>query len=408
MRQTLIKRSAYAMAALVVAGSLFSFGNPERSRGTERSRRLGVEQATKYTLTGEFSALADGTKMELVPGGTHKNEKPVAETVVKNGRFVFTGSVASPRIFFVRIAGEDYSMFRVMVENAAIQVSGKVVEKETGGTKSHQFNELKVTGSKAHEAFLNKTSIRDRMGVLYEAYHTNNKEVIDQVKAANEKKDSVLAKQLIASDAYKKFAKEEKEFFKTVEDSIKGLILANKDTWWGPFLMLDQLSYFTPNEKTLFEQFSKEAKESYYGKIVQADLFPPSHVGKNAPSLAFVDSLQKPVSFAAIAKGKKYVVIDFWASWCNPCRKAIPALKTFYSEASSKGVEIISVSIDKKETDWVKANTQEALPWYSFLDRKGLADAYNVKAIPAMFLLDGNGKVVAENVSLEQIKEKVK
>jgi thioredoxin-related protein len=82
-------------------------------------------------------------------------------------------------------------------------------------------------------------------------------------------------------------------------------------------------------------------------------------------------------------------------------------LKTFYSEASGKGVEIISVSIDKKEADWVKANTQEAFPWHSFLDRAGLADAYNVKAIPAMFLLDGNGKVVAENVSLEAIKEKI-
>ncbi|HEY1202480.1 MAG TPA: thioredoxin-like domain-containing protein, partial [Niastella sp.] len=72
------------------------------------------------------------------------------------------------------------------------------------------------------------------------------------------------------------------------------------------------------------------------------------------------------------------------------------------------GVEIISVSIDKKEADWVKADLAEALPWYSFLDRKGLADAYNVKAIPAMFLLDAQGKVVAENVSLEQIKEKIK
>ncbi|MCS3799566.1 thioredoxin-like domain-containing protein [Niastella sp. OAS944] len=394
MRQTLIKKAACAMAALVVAGTLYSF----------------QPAATKYTLTGEFKELADGTKIELVPGGAHKREKPVAETVVKNGKFVFTGSVASPRIFYVKIAGEDYSMFRVMVENAAIEVTGKVVEKEMSGSTSHQFNDLKVTGSKAHEEFLKKTSLRDRMGVLYEAYHTNNKEVLDQLKAAGDKKDTVLRKQLLESEAYKKFANDEKQFFTTVEDSIKGLILANKDSWWGPFLMLDQLSYFTPKEKALYEQFSKEAKESYYGKIVQADLYPPSYVGKNAPSLAFVNAEQKPVSFASMAKGKKYVVIDFWASWCNPCRKAIPALKAFYSEAGNKGlgVEIISVSIDKKEADWVKADVAEALPWYSFLDRKGLADAYNVKAIPAMFLLDGNGKVVAENVTLDQIKEKIK
>jgi thiol-disulfide isomerase/thioredoxin len=394
MRQTLIKRTLYAITALVVMGALYSF----------------QRAATKYTLTGEFKELANGTKMELVPAGTHKNEKPIAETVVKNGKFVFTGSVAGPRLFAVKIAGEDYSRFRVMVENASIHVTGKVEEKEISGARSHQFNDLKVTGSKAHEEFLRKTSLRERLSLLYDVYHQNNKEVIDQLSAARRNKDTTLQKQLAASDAGKKLSKEEGEFFKTVQDSISGLILANKDSWWGPFLMLDQLSYFTPKEKALFEQFSKEAKESYYGKVVQADLYPPSYIGKNAPLLTFVNAEQKPVSFASMAKGKKYVVIDFWASWCNPCRKAIPALKAFYSEAGNKGlgVEIISVSIDKKEADWVKANLAEALPWYSFLDRAGLADAYNVKAIPAMFLLDGNGKVIAENVSLEEIREKVK
>jgi thiol-disulfide isomerase/thioredoxin len=391
MRQTLIKKALYAFATLAVMGSLFSF-----------------QRGGKYTLTGEFSALADGTKMELVPAGTHKNEKPIAETVVKNGKFVFTGSVSGPRIFAVKIAGEDFSRFRVMVENADIHVTGKVEEKEISGAKSHQFSDLKVTGSKAHEEYLRKTAVRDRMGVLYEAYHTNNKEILDQMKAAAARKDTVLQKQLASSDAYKKFAKDEMAFFKTVEDSLNGLILANKDSWWGPFLMLDQMSYFTPQQKPMFEQFSKEAKESYYGKIVYADLYPKSYVGLKAPSLAFVDSLQKPVSFASMAKGKKYVVIDFWASWCGPCRKAIPALKQFYQEMSSKGVEIISVSTDKKEADWVKANTQEAFPWFSFLDRAGLADAYNVKAIPAMFLLSGEGKVIAENVSLEEIKAQIK
>lgn len=387
MRQSIIKKAFYAIVALVLAGSLYSF-----------------QRAATYTLTGEFKGLADGTKLELIPGGTHKNEKPVAETVVKNGKFVFNGSVSEPRMFVVKITGEDFSRFRVMVENSNIRITGKVAENEMNGSKYHQFSDLKVIGSKVHDEFLKKTAVRERMNALYEAYHTNNKEVLAQLDSARVKKDTMLKKQLMASDAYKKFDRDEKEFFTSAEDSIKGLILANKNNWWGPFLMLDQMNYFTPKEKAIFEQFSKEAKESYYGKVVAADLYPVSHVGEKAPSLAFVDSLQKPVSFAALAKGKKYVVIDFWASWCNPCRKAIPALKKFYSEASSKGVTIISVSIDKKDTDWVKANTAEAFPWHSFLDRAGLADAYNVKAIPAMFLLSGEGKVIAENVTLEEIK----
>ena len=390
MKQALIKKALYAIAALVIAGSLYSF-----------------QRAAKYTLTGEFKDLPDGTKMELVPSGTHKNEKPVAGAIVKDGKFVFKGSVSGPRIFFIKMAGEDYSGFRVMVENADIRVTGKVVANERNGSKYHQFNDLTVKGSKVHDEFLSKTSLRNRLSALYEAYHTNNKEVIAQLDSARVQKDTTLQKQVMATDAYRKFAKEEKAFFTTVEDSIKGLILDNKDSWWGPFLMLDQMSYFRPTEKAIFEQFSAAAKESYYGKIVQADLYPVSHVGKKAPSLAFVDEGQKPVSFASMAKGKKYVVIDFWASWCVPCRKAIPALKQFYLEGN-KDVAIISVSIDKKETDWVKANTAEQLPWHSFLDRAGLADAYNVKAIPAMFLLDGEGKVVAENVSLEEIKTKIR
>ena len=391
MKKTLIKKTLYAIAALVIAGSLYSF-----------------QQSAKYTLTGEFKELPDGTKIELVPGGTHKNEKPVAETVVKAGKFVFSGSVSGPRIFVVKIVGEDYSRFRVMVENGEVHVTGKVAEKELNGSKYHQFNDLKVIGSKVHDEYLSKTSLRERMSALYEAYHTNNKDIIAQLDSARGKKDTTLQKQLMASDAYKKFANDEKAFFTTVQDSIQGLILANKDSWWGPFLMLDQMSYFTPREKAIFEKLSKEAKESFYGKIVAADLYPVSYVGKKAPSLAFVDEGQKPVSFAALAKGKKYVVIDFWASWCVPCRKAIPALKQFYQENSSKDVEIISVSIDKKDADWVKANHVEQFPWHSFLDRAGLADAYNVKAIPAMFLLTGEGKVVAENVSLEEIKAKIR
>jgi hypothetical protein len=255
MKNTVIKRIVYTLAAFIVLGGLCSF-----------------QQAEQYTLTGEFRELADGTKMELVPAGTHRKEKPVAESIVKNGKFVFTGSVASPRMFAVKIAGEDYSMFRIMVENADIKVTGTVQATEIRGEPAHQFNTLKVTGSKAYEEYLSKTSLRERLGELYEAYHINNKDILDQLRAADEKKDTVLRKQLVASDAYKKFAKEETAFFETVRDSINGLILAHKDSWWGPFLMLDQMSYFTPNEKKLFEQFSKEAKESYYGKIVEADI----------------------------------------------------------------------------------------------------------------------------------------
>jgi len=369
---------------------------------------LSFQQTPGYTITGDIKGLPDGTGIELLPSATHKNEKPVAVTTVKGGKFVFTGAAGGPRLFFVKIAGDDYGGFQLMVDNTAIHVSGVTKAFAENGRRNHEFTEIKVTGSKVHDEYLAKTSLRSRLDKLYTAYNNNNKDIFDQVQEANNNKDTVLYNQLVASDAYKKFERDEKAFFDTVEVSIRKLILANKDTWWGPFLMLDQYSYFTPEQKELFDQLSQKAKDSYYGKVVAAELYPPSHVGRKAPSLAFVDQQQQQVSFASMAKGKRYVIIDFWASWCGPCRKAVPALKNYYEEIAGKGVEIISVSIDKKEADWVKANNEEKFPWHSFLDRQGLADAYNVKAIPAMFLLDGEGKVLAENLMLDSLKARIK
>ncbi|QEH43295.1 TlpA disulfide reductase family protein [Chitinophaga sp. XS-30] len=388
MRKTLLSKTFFTAAVLALA-VIFSSFQPEG----------------KYTITGHFSELPDGTVMEMIPAGTHKDEKPVGTAIVKSGQFTFTGSVDGPRYFFVKIADGGYSGFSLMVENAAISVTGKAAPGKGG--KGLTFSDIQVKGSQSHAAYEEKSSLRSRLNVLYEAYHERGKAVTDELTAARNAKDTVLQKKIMTSDAWKQFEKEEHEFFQTVGNAIDSLVIANKDTWWGPFLLLNNFSYLTPEQKPLFEQFSKEAKESYYGQAVYANLYPKSYIGQKAPSLAFADVNKQPVSFASIAKGKKYVVVDFWASWCAPCRKAVPALKAFYTE-NSKDVEIISVSIDKKDTDWTKADKEENFPWHSYLDRQGLANAYQVKAIPAMFLLDAKGIVVAENVTLDQIREKIK
>ncbi len=386
MKKTFFGKSIFTAAALALAVLFSSF-----------------QDKGKYTITGDFSGLPDGTVLEMIPSGTHNDEKPVASATVKAGRFSFSGSVPGPRFFFVKIAGGGYAGFSLMVDNADIKVTGRA---NTGKEGKLALTDVKVTGSAAHAEYEEKISQRQRLNELYAAYHERGKSVTDKLSAARQAKDTVLQKQIMATAAYKQFEKEEREFFQTVNDSITALIKANKDTWWGPFLMLYNFSYFTPEQKPLYEQFSKEAKESYYGKVVHDDLFPKSYIGQKAPSLAFADTDKKPVSFASMAKGKKYVIIDFWASWCAPCRKAVPALKSFYAEHSGE-VEIISVSIDKKDADWVKANREENFPWHSFLDRQELAKAYQVKAIPAMFLLDAKGTVVAENVSLDEIRKKL-
>src|SRR5690606_5422852 len=117
---------------------------------------------------------------------------------------------------------------------------------------------------------------------------------------------------------------------------------------------------------------------------------------------------KKDANLAQLIKENKYTLIDFWASWCQPCRKAIPALKELYGEMNSKGLQIVSISIDKKEADWLKAETEEQLKWPSYLDKGSTSPAWKIRTIPAMFLVDDKGVVVAENVTIAQVRELMK
>ena len=174
--------------------------------------------------------------------------------------------------------------------------------------------------------------------------------------------------------------------------------MSNKDSWWGPFLMLNTMSYFTDQQKPLYEAFSEEAKSSYYGKIVKQELFPAGFKGKTAPLFTVNDDQGKKLASTQLYKGKKYILIDFWASWCAPCRKEIPNLKTLYAKYAAKGFEIVSVSVDQNEADWKKALLAEQLPWPNFRDQSGIANLYQVRTIPCTFLLNANGVIMEENL----------
>ena len=109
-----------------------------------------------------------------------------------------------------------------------------------------------------------------------------------------------------------------------------------------------------------------------------------------------------------IGKGRtKYILIDFWASWCAPCRKEIPNIKKQYAKYADKGFEVISISIDKKKADWEKALKEEQLKWPNFLDETGVAQLYKVRAVPTMYLIDAEGRMVGENMRGEALAAKL-
>ena len=360
-----------------------------------------------YFIQGTFTGLANGTVIELIPSGTHDDEEAIASTAVKDSKFSFKGTVDGPRLFRVTVKGY-YGGCQVMVDNTNISITAEAGLAERYGSKFLDLSDLKVTGSPVHEEYLKKVAYRERLNEDHIAYNKRGEAIISQVNAARQSKDTAKVAALMKSDAYRQFEAEEKAFFDKVAKISSDIIRSNKDSWWGPFLMLNAYSYFTPEQKPVFESFSEAAKESYYGRKIKEELFPKGFLGQKAPAFEAVSSGKADADLMKLIKNNKYTLIDFWASWCVPCRKSIPALKALYEEAGKSGLQIVSISIDEKETDWLKAEKEENLKWPSFLDKGTTSKAWKIRAIPAMFLLDENGIVVGENPTLEQVKAKIK
>jgi peroxiredoxin len=129
------------------------------------------------------------------------------------------------------------------------------------------------------------------------------------------------------------------------------------------------------------------------GVMAQAQV----RVGQAAPEIALPNAKDSIVTLSSF-KGK-VVLIDFWASWCYPCRQSIPGVIKLYNKYKDKGFEVLAVSIDSKRSEWKKAGKYFRFPYTSLLDPSGwnakVIDTYGIEGIPATFLLDKEGRIVA-------------
>ncbi len=163
---------------------------------------------------------------------------------------------------------------------------------------------------------------------------------------------------------------------------------------------------------TLFKGLDKKVRKSTEGKIFERylDALKNTMVGKKAPSITQFDLNGDPYSLSDL-KGM-YVLIDFWASWCPPCREENPKLVKTYAEFKDKNFEILGVSFDKEFTAWEKAIKDDNLTWKHVSDLQGwnnsAGQSYGVKAIPQNLLVDPEGKVIARNLHGEELNAKLR
>lgn len=117
------------------------------------------------------------------------------------------------------------------------------------------------------------------------------------------------------------------------------------------------------------------------------------------------------IQLAPIVQKNKYTLLQFWASWCVPCRREIPLLKSIYSAYHPKGLAIVSFSLDDNRINWEKASEKENFEWYNLSDLKAFEGSimknYPVNGIPANVIIDQNGKIVASNLTGDDLEQKI-
>ncbi|MFY7651118.1 MAG: peroxiredoxin family protein, partial [Chitinophagaceae bacterium] len=161
----------------------------------------------------------------------------------------------------------------------------------------------------------------------------------------------------------------------------------------------------------VYDNFSDEVKSGLYGTKIKAmlDLMRKAPLNKPAPAITLNDPNGKPVSLSSF-KGK-YVLIDFWASWCGPCRQENPNVVAAYNKYKAKNFTILGVSLDDNKEKWTTAISADKLSWTHISDLQGwkskAAEDYGVQSIPANFLLDTEGKIIAKNLRGADLDKKL-
>ena len=357
-----------------------------------------------YTISGQIKGLPDGTIMTLRLF-SHQDEKPFNKAVLKNGKFVFKGQQKEPRGVFLGAEGIIGS-YLFILNNVNINITGEVLKQSSADRSYYDFM-LKVAGSRFNDLYLQKNKVHDALNAAFEEYHKKFADLLQRRNKAFMAKDTVLLNQIDHSDEMKAYNQAEKNFFAKCDKDLNAAIEADKDSWWGPFLMLKFYNYLTKEQRPIYNLFSPAAKNSFYGKLVKTEIYPVDMVGSKIPTFT-AKSGNKSVTLKQLLAGHKYMLIDFWASWCHPCRKEIPNIRKQYELYAGKGLQIVSISRDQDESAWKKALDEEKLPWPNYRDTDGsIAKAYNVTMIPAIFLVDKDGKLVDDQLRGESLANKL-
>ncbi|MBU3680887.1 MAG: AhpC/TSA family protein [Flavobacterium sp.] len=350
----------------------------------------------EYIITGTIKGV-DGKKVYLeVQDDMTGAFKTLDTVVVEGGKFTIKGSAKEADINLIQIESVE-GKIPFILENGDIEMD---INKDS-------LSAVKVTGTYNNDEL---TAYRELGSAIQKKMMKFQKDNMAKMNQAQQKKDTATINAL--SKEYfkfqKDFAAQSEEYVKTHPKAFISLLLIESF-----FQQMVEPAKIT----TYFNGLDKELKANKHGKKIKSQLdiinkpAAPAGVavGSVAPDFSAPDPSGKMVSLKQCMG--KVTLIDFWASWCNPCRAENPNNVALYNEFHAKGLNIIGVSLDKVGAKWKEAIAKDKLAWPQISNLKywdePIRVTYGVESIPATFLLDANGKVVAKDLTGAALKAKV-
>ena len=360
-----------------------------------------------YVLKGEFKGAGNGRAVLLM---SSEDQRVISDTVeMKGGKFVFEGEVPDAGWATVVVEPEGKEGVRMMLalENSRIEMRGDWNNLGMDENEELAVLGMQIIGSKNQDVY-------EQVEGQYKAV----KELPEFTKFA-EILEKVLETPEILEDTtfyweYKKgydvwIARVKKEQLKIMAANPSVEMVAYELGYMKDNMTLEQL-------EQVFGQFDVKVQQSKWGKAIRESIELRQRIepGRLAPEFTLARRDSSLVSLADY-RGK-VVVLDFWASWCRPCRASFPWVREFYEEYREKVVEIIGLSIDENKASWEKALDEERLPWPQVIDeiekgRSRVGGLYHVLAVPMFVVVDKEGKIVVrahmEKKELSAVVEKV-
>ena len=302
-----------------------------------------------YTVNGRIDGIGNG-KVILARLDLITNERvDVDSTEIKDGKFTFKGKIESP-YFHTLFFNNTKDKIHFFLENSEINISGDI----------HDIENTKITGS--------------REDSLFRSYELDD--IFDRKKGME-------------------------------------IMLNYPDYCFSAFTAYYQFQIHNIHTDTLdmvMKGFPDSIKKSEYYKHLENLYRRIKRVAISQPAPVFslpdtAGNIVKLEDFMGV-----YVLIDFWASWCAPCRAANPKLVEVYNQFSDKNFIILGISVDKNGENWKNAIESDNLPWINVSNLKGwdtVSEIYGVEAIPQNFLLDTNGIIIGKNIKPEYLIDKL-